>query len=310
MGLSSGGLDTHPEATYLAMRAKEFLARGPADPVSLIGHVCNLPGAPLLVAEHMAQAIFAGRTEFVRDSFGQWRFVPERAPGTATTTNSAQATFVSSRGDELTKLSYVVVDLETTGGSHRYGDRITEVGAVVVRDGAIDHVYEKLVNPERPIPAFISRLTHITSEMVRKAPRFEEIEPELVSVLEGNVFAAHNARFDWTFLCREVQRASGRVLYGRQICTVRLARIVLPQLPRRSLDNLARYYGVKIKNRHRAGGDALATAECLIKLLSDAADRGCVTWDDLERMVRRRARHARKRRRSALPRSVDRDDVA
>ena len=311
MELTRGGIDTRPEATLLATRAAEYLASGPADPVSLIGHVCNLPGAPRVVAEHMAEAIFAGRPEFRRDDQGRWILsAPEPTyivPHKATIASSGR----SAKNDILTDLSYVVVDLETTGTSHRFGDRITEVAAVVVRKGEIVDVFERLVNPQRPIPAFITRLTNITWEMVKYAPLFEEIEPRLVEVLTGHVFAAHNAMFDWRFLCAEVLRASGRELDGRQICTVRLARILLPQLPRRSLDHVARYYGVEIKGRHRAGGDAVATAECLTRLLSDAADRGCVTWADLESMVGRRRRASRaKRRRSAMPRSADNDTSA
>jgi DNA polymerase-3 subunit epsilon len=84
----------------------------------------------------------------------------------------------------------------------------------------------------------------------------------------------------------------------------------LPQLPRRSLDHVARYYGVEIKNRHRAGGDALATAHCLIRLMDDAADRGLLTWSDVSALVGRMRGRRKKRRRSAMPRSVDRDDAA
>lgn len=311
MELTRGGIDTRPEATLLATRAAEFLESGPADPVSLIGYVCNLPGAPRIVAEHMAEAIFAGRPEFRRDDQGRWILSdpePEYIVAENVTITPAAR---SAKRDVLAELSYVVVDLETTGTSHRFGDRITEVAAVVVRDGKIVDVFEKLVNPQRQIPTFVTRLTNITWEMVKYAPLFEEIEPRLLDVLKGHVFAAHNAKFDWQFLCSEVIRSSGRRLAGRQVCTVRLAKVLLPQLSRRSLDYVARYYGVEIKNRHRAGGDAIATAKCLIHLLSDATDKGCITWGDLESIVGRRRRvSGAKRRRSAMPRSADNDSSA
>jgi DNA polymerase-3 subunit epsilon len=199
-----------------------------------------------------------------------------------------------------------VVDVETTGGRAYGTDRITEVAAVVVRDGQLCDVFETLVNPGRPIPAFISQLTNISWDMVKGAPRFAEVEPQLLEVIAGNVFAAHNANFDWRFICAEVFRASGQQLVGRRLCTVKLARKILPQLSRRSLDHVASYYGVEISGRHRAAGDAIATAHCLVRLLEDAADRGCVTWDDLDLLIGKRglraARLARaKRRRSALP---------
>ena len=263
----------------------------------------------------MAEAIFAGRPEFSRDDAGRWLlstslppYVVESLAGNGD--SSLRFADVLVDPDALANLSYVVVDLETTGSQHYAGDRITEVAAVVVRGGKIVEVFETLVNPERPIPSFVSRLTNITWKMVKNAPRFADIEPQLVDVISGHVFVAHNANFDWRFLSAEVRRASGRELVGRRVCTVRLAKRLLPGLPRRTLDYLAAHYGVEIVARHRAGGDAIATAHCLIRLLSDAADRGCLTWGDLHQlMVMRRAR-PKKRRRSALPGPVDKDTTA
>jgi len=185
----------------------------------------------------------------------------------------------------------------TTGGQFRFGDRITEIAVVLVRDGRIQDVYETLVNPQRSIPPFITALTNITWDMVKDAPTFERVAPEVMKVLEGNVFVAHNATFDWRFLTAELNRATGRQLRGRRLCTVKMARKVLPQLPRRSLDHVARYYGVKIYNRHRAGGDAVATAKCLIRMVSDLADRGCGTWSELQSLLRTQPGRRKKRRR-------------
>lgn len=315
MELTRGGVDTRAEATFLADRAARFLENGPADPVSLIGHVCSLSGAPRIVAEHMAEAILAGRPEFSRDDNGRWLLAPA-LPEYIVQSPLGEAgrdlrfSDVLVDPDVLTSLSYVVVDLETTGTRHYAGDRITEVAAVVVRNGKIVDVFESLVNPERPIPAFVSQLTHITWSMVKNAPRFAEVEPRLLDVISGHVFAAHNANFDWRFLSAEVRRASGRELIGRRVCTVRLARRLLPHLPRRTLDYVAAHYGVEIRGRHRAGGDAIATAHCLIRLLSDAADRGCLTWGDLHQLIWMRRPRRKKRRRSALPGPVDKDTTA
>ncbi|HET7550700.1 MAG TPA: 3'-5' exonuclease [Gemmatimonadaceae bacterium] len=282
--------------SFLAERAKDFLAAGPAHAVPLIEHVCQLPGAPALVAEQMAMALFGGRPEFASGPDGTWRLAPKPEPRPV-----AQ--------DDLDSLSYAVVDVETTGTRAGAGDRITEVAVVVLRGGEVVQRYETLVNPERPIPPMITAITHITWEMVKDAPRFGEICGELLEVLSGHVFVAHNAEFDWRFISAEVARASGRRLDSRRLCTVRLARKVLPHLPSRRLDSLAHYYGVDIVDRHRALGDADATARILLRLLREAQDRDCIRWDDLQRLLAPSS-GKRKRRRSALPAPVDRDTTA
>lgn len=300
------GLYSEPEDTLLTTRALDYLSRGPADVVDLIGHICALPGAPRIVAEHMAHAMFAGRPQFVRTDDGRWMLADlTRTP------YSASGKSRSTVGDEpLNELSYVVVDTETTGGRSWLNDRITEIAAVVVRGGEIVEVYETLVNPRRSIPPFITALTNITWDMVKDAPVFEQVAPDVMRVLEGNIFVAHNATFDWRFLTNELTRATGRQLRGRRLCTVKLARKVLPQLPRRSLDHVARYYGVTIRNRHRAGGDAIATAHCLIRMVSDLADRGCATWGELQSLLRSQPGRRKKRRHSGLPTPVTRDTTA
>lgn len=314
MGMTHNGVEAVPDSSFLVDRATRFLGDGPADPVDLIGHICNLPGAPRIVAEHMASALFAGRRDFAQDALGRWLIIqptggyeagslPSREPG-----RRARRERPIPVAEPLAGLSYVVVDVETTGGNPPY-HRITEIAAVVVKNGEIHDVFETLVNPERPIPPFITNLTNISWSMVKDAPRFADIAPRIMQSLEGNVFVAHNAAFDWKFVCAEMNRASGNALVGRRLCTVRLARRLLPHLRRRSLDFVANYYGVEIAGRHRAGGDALATAHCLLRLLRDAADRGCMTWHDLDLLLG--IRTARRRGRpSALPSSVTRDTTA
>jgi DNA polymerase-3 subunit epsilon len=306
------GVYAEPQDTLLTSRAADYLASGPADVVDLIGHICNLPGAPRIVAEHMAHAMFADRSDFVRTDDGRWT-LRERAPQGYLSPGETAVSALGARtrnSSSLANLSYVVVDVETTGGRAYYGDRITEIAAVVVRNGEIVELFETLVNPERPIPPFITRLTNITWDMVRDAPTFDRIAPDVLRVLEGNVFVAHNAMFDWRFVASEVSRCAGRKLNGRRLCTVRVARKILPQLSRRSLDHVARYYGVEITNRHRAGGDALATAKCFIRMISDLTDRGYGTWEDLDTLLRRPSSRRKKRRASGLPMPVTRDTTA
>ena len=315
--MTYGGIQTRPETTLLTEKAAKYLAKGPADVVDLIGHICNLPAAPRIVAEHMAHAMFAGRPEFVQDPLGRWSIVEISTPSTRAGDLVAPAparagrrkrTAASVPPQPLSGLTWVVVDVETTGGPPPH-HRITEIAAVIVKNGEIREVFETLVNPERSIPPFVSRLTNITWDMVKDAPKFAAIVPDLLEKLEGNVFVAHNAQFDWSFLSHEIQRASGARISGNQLCTVRLARRLLPHLPKRSLDYVANYYGIEISGRHRAAGDAIATAHCLVRLLREAENHGCTTWEDLDRLLRHRASR-KKKRRSAFPSPVNKDLTA
>lgn len=193
-------------------------------------------------------------------------------------------------------LEYAVVDVETTGGSYSRGHRVTEFAAVRIRgDGTFLDEYRSLLNPERPIPPFITTLTSISWEMVRDAPRFGDVAGDIGRVLRGAVFVAHNAPFDWRFVGAELGRA-GVTLTGSTLCTVRLARKVVPELRSRSLDSLAWFFDVHNRARHRAWGDAIATAEVLRKLLDrlDALQVG--DWSSLQRLLAQRSRRRRRRR--------------
>lgn len=154
---------------------------------------------------------------------------------------------------------YAIVDIETTGG---YADnhRITEV-AIYHHDGMqiTDH-FQTLINPRRRIPQFITGLTGITNEMVQEAPIFEDIAEEIYGWLKDRVFVAHNAHFDYSFLKKEFQDA-GIAFSSRKLCTVRLGRKIIPGLDSYSLGRLAESLGIPIADRHRAFGDAEATAK-------------------------------------------------
>ena len=302
MGLTvSAALTLGNADTPLTDLAAAFLATGPADAQSLISHVCRLPGAPQNVAEHMAAALFAGHKRFERDRDGRWR-LRESAPATQ---------WPIARSSELRRESFVVVDVETTGTRAYHGDRVTEVAVVLVRDGVTRTVFDTLVNPERSIPPAIVALTNITWEMVKDAPRFADVCDQLLGVLEGNVFVAHNATFDWRFLSAEIERVTRRPLIGRKLCTVRMARRLVPELRRRNLDSITSFYGIDIRGRHRAGGDAEATAKVLLRLLDAARERGCATIDDVERLLAPgMAGRKRRRRPSAMPHSAADDASA
>ena len=283
-------------------KAAAYLTAGPAPAAALLAHACGIPGLPNVVAEHMAAALFAGHPEFARDTVtGLWKRLEVRTPATLDAASS------------LLGLSYAVVDVESTGGRPergRYGpDRVIEVAVVTVKDGAIQDTFETLVNPQRPIPPFVSRLTGIWAEMVRDAPVFAEVATDVARRLDGHVFVAHNMKFDWRFVSAELARAGAGRLRAPRLCTVRLARRLLPHLRRRSLDHVAHHYDVEITARHRAAGDAVATARCFIRMLRDADRQGITTWSEVQSMLAMPA-PPRPKRRSALPTQVQHEESA
>ena len=148
----------------------------------------------------------------------------------------------------------VFIDLETTG-ANPVSDRITEIGMVEVdADGKATH-WSTLVNPEIPIPAFIQSLTGISNQMVSNAPTFDELAEELLQRLQGALFIAHNARFDYGFL-RNAFSAAGHAFRADVLCTVKLSRKLYPEHSRHNLDALIARHGLKPDARHRALADA------------------------------------------------------
>lgn len=145
------------------------------------------------------------------------------------------------------------VDLETTGATAT-ADRITEIGIVEV-DAEGVREWSCLVNPGTPISGFIERLTGISNAMVANAPPFEEVAAEVRARLDGRLFIAHNARFDYGFLKNEFKRA-GHDFRATVLCTVKLSRKLFPQHARHNLDSLIERHDLIVSSRHRALGDA------------------------------------------------------
>lgn len=168
------------------------------------------------------------------------------------------------------RMLYAVVDIETTG-SYAAGNGITEIG-IVIHDGEkVLNFYETLVNPRIPIPYFIQRLTGINDKMVANAPTFGEVAGQINELLQGKIFVAHNVNFDYSFVKYHLQNA-GFQLDTKKLCTVRLARKVLPGLNGYSLGKLTQQLGINHGNHHRAGGDALATADLLRMIVEKDKD--------------------------------------
>jgi DNA polymerase III subunit epsilon len=208
---------------------------------------------------------------------------------------------------DLRSIPFAVVDVETTGTRLHGGDRIMEVAVVHVRDGAITTAVDLVVNPQRPVAPFVSRLTGIRWEMLHEAPTFGDVAERVHDALDGQVFVAQNVKFDWRFLSSELQRVTGRGLRGQKLCTVKIARKVLAHLRRRNLDALAWHYEVPIIGRHRAGGDARATAQILVRLLADARRQDVDSWEQLSALLKRPKPPAF---RSYLPRPVTDEAIA
>ena len=156
---------------------------------------------------------------------------------------------------------YSVVDIETTGGVQG-NNKITEIAVVQLQAGEVINKWASLINPERSIPAFITKLTGINAAMVRDAPRFEEIADTLRSLLKGSVFVAHNVNFDFGFIRKEYG-ALGQGFKMPKLCTVVESRKAFPKLKSYSLGNLAAHFELNLTNHHRALADATATAELL-----------------------------------------------
>jgi DNA polymerase-3 subunit alpha (Gram-positive type) len=145
-----------------------------------------------------------------------------------------------------------------------------ELGASRICAGEICDEFQTLVNPELPLPRFISALTGITNEMLSAAPQFESIVESWLRFAGDAVLVAHNSNFDLNLLNQEIARVfPGCRMRNPDLCTVQLARRVAPALERHNLDALVDHFGIEIKERHRAAGDARATAQVLLRLLDD-----------------------------------------
>ncbi len=193
-------------------------------------------------------------------------------------------------GIPLDQVTFCVVDLETTGGSPT-DCRITEVGAVKYVGGERIGVFQALVDPQVPIPPFITHLTGLDARGVADQPPIEEILPAFIEFFRGSVFVAHNARFDFSFLNANLARLDYDPLPPPPVCTARLARrVVWPDVPNVKLQTLARYFRTRSEPNHRALADAEACAEVLHGLLDLGGRLGISTLGDLHEAVRARGR--------------------
>jgi DNA polymerase-3 subunit epsilon len=177
----------------------------------------------------------------------------------------------------LRDLEFVVVDVEATH-ERRTPARIIEIGAYRVRGREILDSFETLINPETVVPRFLANLTGISTEMLWTAPKFADIANEWLDFIGDAVLVAHNANFDLPLMNREIARVfPGYRLRNLHLCTVDLARRLVPRVESHGLDSLAAYFGFEVPCRHRAAADALATARVFLRLLNDLSENGILT---------------------------------
>lgn len=234
------------------------------------------PMAVREVLRHISRDVYG-----LRDGFpdllligeGGVRFVEIKAEGDVVRRNQlARLTLLKGAGFEAEicrvryavdpDQTYVVVDVETTGG-RAPNDRVTEIGAVKVRGGQVIDEWSSLINPQKPIPAFITQLTGITNAMVADAPVFAEVADTFEAFMAGAVFVAHNVNFDHGFISSEFRRLE-RPFRFPKMCTVAGMRRHYPGHDSYSLANLTRAYNIRLDTHHRALADARAAAELLL----------------------------------------------
>ncbi|MBO0843373.1 MAG: DEDD exonuclease domain-containing protein [Nocardioides sp.] len=221
----------------------------------------------------------------------------------AATVADAQGRWAEQQGfDEmgrlLSDLTYVVVDLETTGDSPGNGGMITEIGAVKVRAGEVLGELQTLVNPHTAIPAGIAVLTGISNSMVASAPPIESVLPAFLEFAEGCVLVAHNAPFDVGFLKHFAER-QGRQWPGFDVLdTAKIARRVITRddAPNCKLGSLARLFGATTTPDHRALNDARATVDVLHGLMERLGNLGVHTLEDLQSFSAKVAAAQRRKR--------------
>jgi DNA polymerase-3 subunit epsilon len=166
---------------------------------------------------------------------------------------------------------YAIVDIETTG-SHPDKNGITEI-AIVLHDGTnIEGRFETLVNPGYKIPAYITYLTGISNETVAAAPFFSEVAEQIYNLLNNRIFIAHNVNFDYTFI-RHHLMDNGYHWLPKKLCTLKLSRKAFPGIQKYGLGHLCKAFNIPVINRHRAGGDADATAILFQKILHEGGEK-------------------------------------
>ena len=260
---------------------------GGATSRELLDLVFTQPGADPEFGPRFLRGLLASDARFVcREPQGTWH-----------------ARVHDALAQSLDETTFVVCDLETTGMAASAAG-IIEIGAARVRGGRVVDEFQQLINPGSWLPPFITRLTGIDDSMLAGQPTITQVWPCFVEFLGTDVLVAHNARFDLAFLNAAAVAHGGSPLGNPVLCTLKLARRLLPTVKRRGLDALASHFALPLNDRHRALGDVRLTVEVLFHLLESLAARGMTRLDQVLDLQH----HARDGRRFECP--LPRDTVA
>ncbi len=261
------GANQRPFGISAKQKLYEFLCSRPAgaDSGELVGLLLSGAGSDPELGARLVRQILDGDPNFIFDAdTAQWRLAQSDRLRVG-----------------LEQAEFTVVDLETTGGRAGPGT-IIEIGAYRMVGKRLTETFSTLVRPHGGVvPRFITGLTSITTEMIREAPRIEEVLPAFREFMGDRVMVAHNAAFDFGFLDFEYRRIFGIGLGNPVLCTLRMSRRFMPSLKRRRLDLLAGHFGLSLEGRHRGLGDARMAAELLCIFLEMAERMGITRLDRL-----------------------------
>ncbi|MGP1608546.1 MAG: PolC-type DNA polymerase III [Clostridium sp.] len=182
--------------------------------------------------------------------------------------------------DENISDTYCVLDIETTGFSFRT-DKITEFGIIKYKNGEIIDTFETFVNPEMPIPKEVVEVTHITDEMVKDAPKIDEVMPKVMEFIKGTILVAHNADFDIGFI-RHNAKLLGYTFDNMYIDTLRLAKQIYPELSRYRLGKIAEYLNIKVEVAHRALDDVKTLIKVFEDMIKRISAKGIIKWNEFD----------------------------
>ncbi|OYT72774.1 MAG: hypothetical protein CFK52_03950 [Chloracidobacterium sp. CP2_5A] len=264
------------------LRARLSAARGPVSLATLARDLLKAPQTSPELARRILLPLLARLPEAALgdDNCIRWQAAPQAA---------------TELSQPLAEARFAVVDVETTGRSARQG-RITEVACIIIERLRITETFTSLVNPGEPIPPLIAALTGISDALVADAPPFRAIAPELRRRLAQSVVVAHNASFDRRFLTAELTRADESFTWtAPTLCTVQLSRRLVPGLDSYRLDRVAGYFRIANPARHRASGDALATAQVFLRLLERLIEEDILAVEAAAALMTKRPQANRRR---------------
>jgi len=237
----------------VSLRGFQYLRNvgGCADAAALLRKSLNMRGRMPDGLEDVARALFGGTPGFREYDDGQWCLSLDAAAL-----------------DALDNQKFVVFDLETTGGKPPE-EQITEIGCVRLEDGEITAQFQSLVNPDKPIPPFVARLTGITNKMVRRAPRIEQVMPRFLDFIEGYILIAHDVFQDLRFIDQTLLTLYNGVLAQPVIDTLVLAKQQIDPEIGYSLRKVAEHLEIEAEGAHRALDDAIMTAQLFLRFQED-----------------------------------------